>query len=379
MMTSLVLAVLTVPAAEPAKEPPAKLELFAAEDWYKGQNGKEADFVGVLMFKERPKDVVGFGRFNPYTLVMTDGAKTTVREVYVGGKPELLKPYIGKRVKLTGKAVDMEVEGKDHREIWPARLEVVPAEKKEEKSPERARQEAILKELDRLIREAEEKQKREREKQQRENQEEEVLACKVSLIQRLNRIVSDLEEQNQNLESRNLELRRELLKKSEQFYRDAAEKKPEPKEPPAKADILANHKLYKMEPGAEKEYLGVIQKEEKGGYTLMTQAGKAFGKMSLHLYPDAGDPLAPYVGKKVKLFGKYQAGATGTRTFEFVLPGRLEVIEEKQKPEPRREPVTIDALQAITHLFPDSVQPPAGSKPGIDPEMLKRALEGKKE
>src|SRR5262249_41672249 len=104
MMTSLLLAVLAVPAAEPAEEPPAKLELFAGEDWYKGQKGKEADFVGVLMFKERPKDVVGFGRFNPYTLVMTDGAKTTVREVYVGGKPELLKPYIGKRVKLTGKA-----------------------------------------------------------------------------------------------------------------------------------------------------------------------------------------------------------------------------------------------------------------------------------
>jgi hypothetical protein len=420
MMTSLVLAVLTVPAAEPAKEPPAKLELFATEDWYKSQKGKEADFVGVLMFKERPKDVVGFDRFNPYTLVMTDGTKTTVREVYVGGKPELLKPYIGKRVKLTGKAVDMEVEGKDHREIWPARLEVVPAEKKDEKKPEQAREEAVLNDLAGLLSKAES----DREKAARELEQ----ALRV-----LDRHVQDVETGGRGNAKDLRELRRELLQQAEQFYREAAEKKPEAEEPPQKkADILANHKLYKMEPGAEKEYVGVIQKEEKGGYTLLTQVGKVVGKMSLHLYPDAGDPLGPYVGKKVRLLGKYQAGATGTRTFEFVLPGRLEVIEEKQrpvpkpeeknqtqkdidelvrllraieekqaeeqqgwirrgtwkrsilegleevKPEPRRDPVTIHALPEMPHLFPESEQPPAGSKPGIDPEVLKRALEGKK-
>ena len=43
-----------------------------------------------------------------------------------------------------------------------------------------------------------------------------------------------------------------------------AEKKPEAKEPPAKAVILAEHKLYKMEPGNEKEYVGVLQKEKDG-------------------------------------------------------------------------------------------------------------------
>src|SRR5262249_29799240 len=145
------------------------------------------------------------------------------------------------------------------------------------------------------------------------------------VLKELDRLIQEMEKREKEQE-----LRRELLKKAEQFYRDASEKEPTPKEPPAKADILANHKLYKMEPGAEKEYVGVVQKEEKGGYSLLIQANKAFGKMSLHLYGDAGDPLAPYVGKKVRLFGKYQAGATGTRTFEFVLPGRLEVIEEKK-------------------------------------------------
>jgi len=46
---------------------------------------------------------------------------------------ELLAPYVGKRIKLIGKAVDMEVVGRQHREIWAARLEVLPdAEEKPE-------------------------------------------------------------------------------------------------------------------------------------------------------------------------------------------------------------------------------------------------------
>lgn len=108
----------------PAKAP-AKLELFAKEDWYRGQEGNEQDFVGVLRKTGRGKGVVGFGRFNPYRLEMAAGK---VREVYVGGKPEILTPYVGKKVKLTGKPVDMEVEGRMHMEIWPARLEVLAAD-----------------------------------------------------------------------------------------------------------------------------------------------------------------------------------------------------------------------------------------------------------
>src|SRR5262249_17493086 len=113
MLATLMTAVLAVAAADP----PAKVELFAKEERYKTQAGKEEEFVGVLNFTDRGKNVVGFGRFNPYTLEMTKGDKKTIREVYVGGKPDLLKPYIGKTIKLTGKAVDMEVEGKNHHEI----------------------------------------------------------------------------------------------------------------------------------------------------------------------------------------------------------------------------------------------------------------------
>src|SRR5262245_34187977 len=114
-------------AADSAKEPPPKKDLFVKEDWYKNSEGKEQEFTGTLKYAPRAKGVVGFGRFNPFTLEMV--GKEGTREVYVGGKEELLKPYAGKRIKLIGKAVDMEVEGKQHKEIWPARLEVQSDEK----------------------------------------------------------------------------------------------------------------------------------------------------------------------------------------------------------------------------------------------------------
>ena len=129
MLFALIGSALLAAAADPppAKEPPAKKELFAKEDWYKGQPGKEQDFVGVLRYAPRGKGAVGFGRFNPFRLEFE--GKNGFREVYVGGKEDLLKDYVGRRVKLTGKAVDMEVEGRMHREIWPARVELLPAKK----------------------------------------------------------------------------------------------------------------------------------------------------------------------------------------------------------------------------------------------------------
>jgi len=112
------------PAVGGGKEPPAKLELFAKEGWYKEQEGKEQEFVGILS-KVNLKGKVGFGRMNPYRLEMEADGKKTVREVYVPGKPEILDPYVGKKIKLIGKPVDMDLEGRKYAEIWPARLEVV--------------------------------------------------------------------------------------------------------------------------------------------------------------------------------------------------------------------------------------------------------------
>ena len=126
MMSLLALLLTGAASTGPAPDVPPTKELFAKEDWYKGQPGKEQAFEGVLLRARRGG--AGFGRFNPYRLQMKDGT----REVYVGSQGQLLEPYVGKRVRLTGKAVDMEVEGREHREIWPARLEVVQEDKRKE-------------------------------------------------------------------------------------------------------------------------------------------------------------------------------------------------------------------------------------------------------
>lgn len=117
-------AKVALPEKDAQDKPPAKKELFAAEAWYKEQKAQEQAFVGYLQRTERGKGVVGIGRFNPYYLTEDKEGKKPIREVYVGGKMELLAPYVGLKIVLIGKPVDMNVEGREHREIWPARLQV---------------------------------------------------------------------------------------------------------------------------------------------------------------------------------------------------------------------------------------------------------------
>jgi hypothetical protein len=180
MRTVLVLALCApfaaaAPAPEGKDDPPAaKKELFGKEDWYKDQKGKEETFSGTL---QKKKDAGGIGvvqRFNPYQLVamvtvnvpvttavevaenvngvivkktvvvtkVVAETRMTVRDVYVGGKNEILDAYIGKMVKITGKAVIMELEGTKFDEIWPAAIELgkddkKPEEKKDDKKAEK--------------------------------------------------------------------------------------------------------------------------------------------------------------------------------------------------------------------------------------------------
>ncbi len=132
MLTTLTAALLFGAARPPdaptadTNAPPAQLQLFADESWYKQQKGDEKDFIGLLSkTAAAPGDPVGVGRANPYRLTMTDDkGKQTEREVYVGAHPDLLASYVGRNIKLIGKAVDAEVAGKPHAEIWPARLEL---------------------------------------------------------------------------------------------------------------------------------------------------------------------------------------------------------------------------------------------------------------
>jgi len=107
----------------PAADPPASKELFATEAWYKDEKAKEQTFTGVLQYAPRAKDADGTGRFNAYRMEM---GNKKYREVYVAGNEAALKPYVNCMVKITGKAVDTEVEGTRHLEIRPGFIELVP-------------------------------------------------------------------------------------------------------------------------------------------------------------------------------------------------------------------------------------------------------------
>ena len=132
MFVTLTAALLLgAPPAEPAAAdaPPARLQLFADEAGTRIKKARKNPLPACCRGRRQPPaGTVGFGRVNPYRLTMTDDkGQTTEREVYVGARPELLAPYVGHKVRLVGKAVDAEVEGKSHAEIWPARLELLDA------------------------------------------------------------------------------------------------------------------------------------------------------------------------------------------------------------------------------------------------------------
>ena len=133
MWTSLLLSVgciTGVPLPEGAKKEDPKVlvvELFAKEQFYKEEESKEAEFDGILMKREGkggPK--IGIGRNNPIYLQMEKDS----REVYLGGQPQKLDPYVGRKVKIIGKPMLVL----KHREIWPASMLVYPDSQGDSKS-----------------------------------------------------------------------------------------------------------------------------------------------------------------------------------------------------------------------------------------------------
>ena len=116
-MTASLLCLCLLPAAKPEV-----VTLLADDDTYRKAKEREVYFEGVL---ERNKGTgqIGADRFNLYRLVLDDSAKTA-RELYVPGKGAQLATHVGKRVRITGKLIETDIDGKKYVEIWPARLEV---------------------------------------------------------------------------------------------------------------------------------------------------------------------------------------------------------------------------------------------------------------
>jgi hypothetical protein len=107
----------------PADSKPAVVPLFAEEKWYKDAAPAAQPFEGVLDWM-RGQGRIGLpSRYHTFRLQWLDGEKLIVRPIYANGKDYLLSPYVGHRVRLSAKAVETEIDGKQVTELWPAQLE----------------------------------------------------------------------------------------------------------------------------------------------------------------------------------------------------------------------------------------------------------------
>lgn len=133
---ALLLMTGTLLAAKPAEE--NRIELNARKKWYKNQPGQEKTFLGVL--HKVPAPQATSGRFNAYRLKMKDAT----REVFDHNTDAVLDKYVGKPVKLFGKAVELQIAGVEHHEIWPAYLTpVVPAAAEPQEAGKEEKQAAV--------------------------------------------------------------------------------------------------------------------------------------------------------------------------------------------------------------------------------------------
>jgi hypothetical protein len=91
-------------------------KLFADEAWYKNQAGQEQVFTGTL---EGIPVVEGMVT----TLQRDSYYKLGGRTIYTGAKKlPALDQLVGKKVEIRGKPVDMNLEGQNLKEIWPAEV-----------------------------------------------------------------------------------------------------------------------------------------------------------------------------------------------------------------------------------------------------------------
>jgi hypothetical protein len=99
------------------------LVLNANATWYKEAKPGETTIEGIV--KRTPTTgLVGVPkRFNAFQLTYADATgQTQIREIYAPDKAHLLGDYVERRVRLVGKLVDTEVDGKTYHELWAARL-----------------------------------------------------------------------------------------------------------------------------------------------------------------------------------------------------------------------------------------------------------------
>lgn len=96
-----------------AGDAPLHITLFAETPWYQQAKSQEQTLEGVL--EKRSSAMASSGRWNPVQLITTQQTKY---EIYLGSSIDLLDSFIGKRVRIEGKLINVL----EQWELWPARI-----------------------------------------------------------------------------------------------------------------------------------------------------------------------------------------------------------------------------------------------------------------
>jgi hypothetical protein len=118
-MNSILL--LAAMAQFPVADAPGTIIVFGRQQWFQTAKGDTETFNGIL---ERIPGTGATSR-TAFVLTMALEGKNTTRDIFIGGDNRALVPYANRRVRVTGMAVDLKVDGRMKYEIWPAKIEIV--------------------------------------------------------------------------------------------------------------------------------------------------------------------------------------------------------------------------------------------------------------
>jgi hypothetical protein len=125
-MTAHLMLVALVLGGDGSPAPSASLPprpLFAAEKWYQDAPGPERTFAGRVEANAGLGKIGLPARFHSFILHWVDDGKVVQTPVHMAGQDHLLAPFVGQSVRIVGKLVESEQDGKKLAELWPAKIE----------------------------------------------------------------------------------------------------------------------------------------------------------------------------------------------------------------------------------------------------------------
>jgi hypothetical protein len=119
---------MAVPQSPPARGAEANLQqtLLANEKSYQEAKAEEKQIEGLLEINPGSGKIGLSDRFCSFRFSwVSDDGKASALPIYMAGKDARLGPFLGYRVRITGKVVEGDAQGVKTTELWPASLEVL--------------------------------------------------------------------------------------------------------------------------------------------------------------------------------------------------------------------------------------------------------------